>query len=324
MSIDRQTIRLNLAVDTNPRFSYPNLLMDNISKINYPVKIHKAGSCTCNRIQNKISQTKIKEGQKIVYILEKKWNDSEYEQFPNIIFITDNINNTNDNNADLMLYTLFQDSIPSRNLVKKYFNQYKWSLQTSISVRSIVNSMTTVCLCKDDLLLNKTTCNAGFIIVGSENQMKSISHCFNKYCQKTEFTKSFIIKLSNLHMVDKNQMGHTLDVFSKSKEKKLLDPSFYTLVGEETKDKKSDSLKYCFPFGKREWFYGKDETSFECAKRELYEELNIQFSENLWTQSQTSNQPQYIHRPGIMLFFLYLPHDTSVTYHNESDTIYLK
>lgn len=294
-----------------------------ITQVNYPIRIHEADCCKCLRINKKILKIKVKENHKIVYILEKMWKDVNYDQFPNIILITDEINSKNNDMAKLVLRQLFQDSISTRKLVKKYFEQYEWSLTSSTQVRSIVKNMTTICFCKDNLIIDKTTCNSGFIIIGTENQMKTISHCFNKYCQKTEYTKAYVIKMSNVDMVAKNQKGFNMSLLSTSNEKILLDNTLYTLVGEEKNGNNKHSPTYTFPFGKREWFNEIRESSFECAKRELYEELNIQFSSNIWAQSQLTNRPQYIHRSGIMLFFLHLTPNANIKYHDKSDTIYL-
>lgn len=65
------------------------------------------------------------------------------------------------------------------------------------------------------------------------------------------------------------------------------------------------------------------ETSFGCAKRELYEEFNIQFSNKIWEYDMKISGPKQIHKPGLMLYFLYLPSDLTVWYHKHSDTIYL-
>lgn len=296
----------------------------NIMKVNYSVRIHKMDMCKCVRIRKRIAQTKIKRGQKVVYAVEKLWKNSDHTQFPDIILITDSVIDEKNSSAHIALHFLFSDSVSARNLVNTYFRKYKWSFRKSVQVRSIVKQMMTICFCRNDLLVDKTTCNAGFIIVGTEPQMKSISHCFNRYCSKTEFLKAYIIQLSNIHLISKQQMQYNITIFSKSKEIKMLDSSYYTLVGEENhSDPQNRFSMFSFPFGKREWFSGTNESSLECAKRELFEELNIQFSQNIWTHSQKTNWPKYIYQPGIILFFLYLSPNTSIKYHDESDTIYL-
>lgn len=301
----------------------PNLNNNIITHgINYPVRVHKGKFCNCKRIQKKMFLTKLKPEQKIVYIIEKIWHNDYNKRFPNLILITDNTNDEKNTNADMILHTLFQKSLTSRNYIKKYFKKYEWSFEESITIRSLVRKMSTICFCRDDLLVDKTTCNSGFIIIGNEEQMKKISHCFNKYCQKTEYCELFIIKIANINMIDIKQMGYNLKIFLNSNELKLLDPYLYTLVGKENIPSDLNNITYSFTFGKREWFYGLEETSMECARRELYEEFNIQFSTNLWIQSQT-NHPKYIYRPGTMLYFIHLPEHTCIGYHKESDTIYL-
>jgi hypothetical protein len=303
-------------------------LYHTITKINYPVRIHSAQTCRCKRIQNKLDALKIKKGQKIIYIIEKIWNDDDFKDFPNYIYIMDNADNTRNDKfleANRVLNLLFNDLTNSRKYVVDYFKKYQWSKKTSIRARNIVRNMMTVCFCNNNLMLNDMTCNAGFILIGTKNHMETISHSFNKYVHKTEFSKICMVKIENITNLEKENIGHNIDVFQKSTEIKLLDPSLYTLVGIQSNNYLSDPqiMTYSFPFGKREWFGDAIENSFECAKRELYEEFNLQFSDKIWTYSNSVKGPQYIHYPGFKLYFLYLPEETTIWYHRRSDTICL-
>lgn len=297
-----------------------------VTKINYPVRIHEIKICKCKRIQTKILSLKLNINQQIIYIIEKLWNDEIYKKFPNFIYISDKINDLDHNNADKILNFLFEESAYMRRYIYEYFNKYEWSKDLSILVRKNVLNMSTICFCNDNLLVDKMMCNSGFIIIGTKEQMQIISHCFNKYVKKTEISKVCIIKIGNISKLNKKYINHNIELFIKSSEIKLINKSFYTLLGLQSKKYLSNPqiLTYSFPFGKREWYNNMIETSLECAKRELYEEFNLQFSKKIWDYSNSTNGPKHIHSPGSNLYFLHLPMELSIWYHKNSDTIYLE
>ncbi|XWV24765.1 putative divergent NUDIX hydrolase [Tupanvirus deep ocean] len=298
--------------------------------INYPIRLHSASDCKCIRIKNKLLNVKLKVDEQVVFILEKLWDDGEYKHCPPYVYITKKKDSNNDE-ANTALGILFGTSLEKRRIVMKYFHDFAWSPKKSIEVRKILRDLTSICFCLNKLTINEYTCNAGFVLFGSKDQLAYISHCFNKKVTKTEFSKVFLIKLSALHTI-RDKMAYNLIVFSKSKEYEIMaeNDNLYTLVGlqSELYLEKGEEATYNLPFGKREWCSDTIETSFECARRELYEEFNVQFSCALWDSSKAYSAslsiPYYIHRPGFMLYLMHINDTISINYHHASETIYLE
>lgn len=295
--------------------------------IDYPVRIHWMQNCTCKKVKSKLEILKIKPKVRIAYVLTKLWDDEKYKNLPNFIHISVNECDYDDKNAKLILKKLFTSSLESRNYVIEYFRKYIWSEEKSVRIRKIVNKMTSVCFCLNNLTINESTCNAGFAVIGSKSDLLLISHCFNKYVKKTEFDEMSTIKVSDLHHCQ-DKMAYNLKIFYHNKSHKIIGNdmvNFYTLLGKTSHEylDKNEEKSYSLAFGKREWCANNLETSFECAKRELYEEFNIQFSSTIWDFSESLNLPKKIHKSGFLLYFLYLPYNLSVKYHKNSDTILL-
>ncbi|XWV26008.1 putative divergent NUDIX hydrolase [Tupanvirus soda lake] len=297
--------------------------------INYPVRLHCTSNCTCYRIKKKLLSVKLKVDEQVVFILERLWNDEEYKHCPPYVYITRKKDCDNDE-ANSALGILFADTLEKRKYVMKYFHDFVWSSKKSIEVRKILKDLSSVCFCLNNLTINENTCNAGFALVGPKDQLAYISHCFNKEVTKTEFSKVFMIKLSALHII-KDKMAHNLLVFLRSMEYRTMakNDTLYILVGlhSEMYLEKDEEPTYDLPFGKREWCLDSMETSFECARRELYEEFNVQFSSALWDSSKAHSasvhMPYYIHKPGFMLYLMHINDTMSINYHHASETIYL-
>lgn len=290
--------------------------------INYSVRIHDLNLCACNRIISIISNVKVKKNEKIVYVIERLWHDQK--DMPRMIYIKEKKSEHCDEDAYSILKTLFEKSNENRQYVREYFLKYEWSFKKSCQIRDLVKKMPSICFCMKNILVNKSTCNSGFAIIGSKEKLSMISHCFNKYCHKTEIYRIFLVQISNLALLSNEEMGYSLSIFYKSKEFKTLDQSLYLLVGLQLDDFVNHSKKiFTLPFGKREWFSDTIESSFECAKRELYEEFNLQFSHNVWKQSCKLKTSPQIYYPGTMIYPLHIIDAISIKYHFKSDTIYL-
>lgn len=333
-----------------------------IASIDYPVRIHWTYNCTCKRILTKLTEETIDNYNEISCVLEKIWTNTKFpNRFCGFMCIKENRNNAIKLSS---LNSLFDSSMESRRNMINYFKNYQWLPCQSVVIRHITQTINSVCLCRDNLIIDKTTSNAGFVIIGNRNQMEKISHCFNKYTKKTEFSTVCYIKLDSISNIKKKNMDHTLLKFTKSSVYDQLrkNSSLYTLVGLQSEWNSDDSdidfstperrslldsagspsstperrslsdsansvdeskTVYGFPFGKREWCCDVIESSFDCAKRELYEEFNIQFSLSLWKYNETINMPKHIYTPGFILYVLYLSNNTLIGYHGQSDTIYL-
>ena len=308
--------------------------------VDYPVRIHATSTCCCTRIKSKFDTIKLQEGEQITHVVEKIWDDPEYKSKPKHIYLTQFSGIIEDKLIPILNH-FFRDSDDARKFVNEYFSKYNWFPSQSIEIRKIVNKLTSICYCVNNLIVDTTTCNAGFVIIGSNNQTKYISNFFNKNVTKTEFSEMFHFKLSALQNIDGRKIGHCLQKFMHSREFHFLKKNnkYYTLTGllSTTYLKGKDPTHNLpvglspnsgcqnqgldLPFGKREWCFDLNETSFECAKRELYEEFNIQFSSSIWKYSTSNNMPAHIHYPGFMLYFLYLPTKTFINYHSGSETI---
>ncbi|MEM0354012.1 MAG: hypothetical protein QXW79_00385 [Thermoplasmata archaeon] len=304
---------LHLAKNTNHQ----------IPKINYPVRIHRANICQCIRIKEVTKQLCLKGNENVVFIIERLWDDDIYKNFPKIMCLT---SCDYDENFDIMekdiLENLFEEMLFTRKFIIEYFKDYTWSPERSISVRNMVKNMNTICFCRYVLFLDKMHCNSGFAIIGNKKKVKIISHCFNKYIKYSrEYDKLCILKLSNIRNINSDMVEYNLNFFVESGVTKIIGSELYMLVGLGMK--KYGKPFYSLSFGKREWYLDIIETSLECAKRELYEEFNIQFSMELYQKSCSMGKPTYIYKPGSIIYFLYLDDESTIFYHHKSNTIYL-
>lgn len=68
---------------------------------------------------------------------------------------------------------IFEKSIKDRDYVKDYFLRYKWSSKKSYHIEILP-----ICFCMNNILIDKSTCNSGFTIIGSKEKLNRISHCF--------------------------------------------------------------------------------------------------------------------------------------------------
>lgn len=292
-------------------------LSDKRPNINYPVRIHYYKYCNCNRISKVLSVVKLSSREKIIYIIEKLWDDEIYRHHPKYIYLL------NQHNIQSKLESIFSETRDNRNKIISYFKKYKWCPITSQEIRNILKKMVSFCLCHS-INLAQNICNSGFVIIGKYDILKKLSHCFNKYINSQEFQKILFVKLKNIKHINQRYIDKNLDVFINSPQLAELDTEDYLIIGLRTeyKDLVGKNI-YSLPFGKREWYLDEIENSFVCAKRELYEEFNMQFSDKIFQATQKQKIPKYTYSPGFMLYFLYLDISTRIFYHAKSETIYL-
>lgn len=292
----------------------------------YPTRIHCRATCKCKRIMENDSVLKIITNldpqHEISYIIEKTWSDKQHMNFPKYIYIiSDPAQNDLEN-----IQTIYHDSLETRKTIFSHFSDYQWSREASIEMRSMVRNMISICFCHAELLVDQTTCNAGIALLGSKNNLNMIKYLFNKFVKKTEISELCICTLKDLKQFPQKETNHITYLFSCSQEVQKLDPNLCTLIGKESNTyyRRADDVNiHTFAFGKREWIPNAIETSTICARRELYEEFNIQVSKSILDFSQSINRPQHVYKPGNILYFVYLPSKIKITYHAESDTIYL-
>lgn len=282
--------------------------------VNYPVRLHFAWNCNCSRIKDTVSAINFGQVWPLCAI-EKLWNDDAYKEIPPFLFVVCPLGPVS--NPDGIIGTYFEQSCGIRKSIMAYFEKYEWSEEECIRMRQIVGRVPSICLCHNNLEAQDSW-NAGFIIVGTRSRIMGLSHAFNKYVQtKTEYSELHYERIGRLQHMPKAERGHNITLFVKSQQMKKLDPNLYVLVGLE-----SQKRRFSFPFGKREWHPDQKETSFNCAKRELYEEFNLQFSKEVYDRSCRLS-PDPITQGMSAMYFLHLDDETHVYYHAGSDTIYL-
>ena len=281
---------------------------ENVKQISYSVKIHDMKTCHCKRIT--CNKFKSLHGEVCLLALEKI-HDKE-----KLLYITGNPTS----NCEIILCNLFSDRLAVRHKISEYFRKYEWSESESCEMRKLLRGLPSICYCQCVTMSSPLTSNAGFVIIGNKQQMKTISHCFNKFVTPDEFMAVSIVKLSNIQLIKEELKSFNIIKLLESPAFAKLDQNAYTILGTDFEKKHMFSL----PFGKREWYPNNAETSYECAKRELYEECNIQFSKKLLEFSKTLDKDQYIASSGSILYFVYLPSSAKIFYHNESETIYIE
>ena len=104
--------------------------------------------------------------------------------------------------------------------------------------------------------------------------MEKISHIYNENIVADEFDKLCISKIDDLALIDENFYCHNVLIFLNSPQFNYYrGHDLYTILGYDDKNK-----KFSFAFGKNEWFHDNYETSYTCAKRELFEEFHILYT----------------------------------------------
>ena len=266
----------------------------------------------------------------VVYTIEKLYPDDKYRNYPQRIHICDKVYNNKIFDPEKFLCDMFgEDTYYKKHYVKEYFSNYKWSETSSVNVRKLLGKIPTICLggclttsSNRQKFDNK---NSGIILVGDKYQLSPISDIFNDCITKTEFVGLSVHGFDDLVNFKRSEYNHTIERVLKSGILSHIG-NYFTLLGSENNGFNRERLS--FSFGKREYYYGYVEDSFECAKREFFEEYNIQISPAILDHSKNlskrdSTKPARISDSESVLFFIYLPPILFVEYHKESDTIYI-
>lgn len=289
-------------------------------KINFNVKIHNMATCECRRIQNVCWYVNSKNiNINIVYVIERTWSDynTNYPKFIYIVREESVVNN--DEYCVAQLRKLFAQTCHIRNDIYNYFKNYIWDNHKSKLIRKSLAVNKSIGYCFSDLKYNINKANAGLVLVGTFLQMQKIANIFNNHSRKTEFESIQSIRIGQINKC--KNTSFSLQILAKLCSDKIIDNKFYTLIGYD-----KFRGEHTTSFGKREWYDTDTETSLICARRELYEELNIQISDNLLKKQDEINELKeyYIPHEGIILYFVYLIKGrTKIEYYNDSDTIYL-
>ncbi|AEQ60719.1 putative divergent nudix hydrolase [Acanthamoeba polyphaga mimivirus] len=293
--------------------------------INYPVRLHTI-RCHCDKICSSIRRLDTNIRHSVVYTIEKMYPDKRYESYPNRIHICDTVRNSKIFDSKKFLGQLFGDDLYYKKFfVKEYFEKYSDKhLHQTIRTRQLLDEIPSVCMC-NSFTQSVNNLNAGIVLLGDKHQLEPISLIFNQRVRKTEFSELFVYNTKDIDNISHRNSNHTLKRLKESKKlNKLSD--YHTLLGNEINVFNREILS--FSFGKREWYVDHTETSFECAKRELFEEFNIQISSNIFKYNKKllesePNKLKHIIDHESVLFFVYLPHILYVTYDVDSDTIFL-
>ena len=297
---------------------------NNEFNVNYPVRIHNLASCNCARITKAIVNPDGKYFTNVtnladLNIVEKIWNDPEYNKYPKMITISGD-----------KIDKLFNNQNEKRKKIFSYFENYNWSESDSVEIRNCLDTITTICFCQtinNKLFCNSAISNSGFVIVGTDKQIGKIAKCFNKNFGSTKFNKLDAMSLEKLALLADSEKDYTVNLLLDNEHfPKFIsnDTTKHTLVGHKSYNSKEVSTMYSLSFGKRQWFpNNNEESSFICAKRILFDEFNIQFSQKLYLANQSCNQLQIIENPGSILYFLHLTENISINYIAVSNVIYL-
>jgi hypothetical protein len=190
-------------------------------------------------------------------------------------------------------------------------------------MRQMVENNNTICFCSTEMSHELQTCNAGYVILGSKDQLECIANQFNENKFGTEMTELLVVNFQELQQLDSSRLEFNIEYVLSLEKIRQMDPNIYTMIGIN-----AENNNYSFVFGKREWYPNDNiETSVICAKRELYEEFNIQFSQKLEKRSAEKlnllNLDQYIKMPIFFMTVLYLPREITIDCYQKSKTIYI-
>lgn len=292
--------------------------------VDYPVRVHDYRTCECiivkQAYRNELKRTN--DNERIIYIVTKLYNDNNSRYKPKHIFVKQPIYSDHEKDNIEKLQNLFQPYMVKRDRIKQYFKSYQWSSLESMYIRQLVCEVPGICYCKYG---NKFR-NSGIILFGLKHQLNQIASHFNKSVVKTEFSKLYVMDMKSLQLKAR-PWGHSYQYFMQSQEYKILleNSTYCTLVGLESETYMKGAMpKLDFSFGKREWSPDDSETSFDCAKRELFEEFNIQISHELMHDSRKHcSFPKRIMTDDSLSYLIYLPYEVVIQYYPESDTIYI-
>lgn len=208
------------------------------------------------------------------------------------------------------LTRVFQERLADRQIIFNYFARYNLLVTKTVvkpettTVRRLIKAKSiNFCVKRANWL----EYNGGCLLFGDYNTLTRIAEIFNERMTKAEFIQLVVTKLKDL----KTTSNCVLRCQRYFKMRRLDE---YVLVGIDT------TGNYKMSFGKREWYPDEIECTRQCALRELFEEFNVELSDDI---IQTWNKNNVI-MWGIGAFHLFrLDANTNVKYDDESDTIFV-
>ena len=282
-----------------------------IVPIDYHVRIHQLSSCVCKNISSLFGGEKNRD--KFTYVIEKEWNDDHCKDKPKYIFVPKN-------NVTEYMNKLFGQYISSKKLIWKYFKKNKWSSASAEIIRFKIDNSIGMFICTNTAEPVKKFFNGGIFLIGSKNQMENISHLFNKNrCTNDEYDRLTICRVNSLpDLMHTYETSHSFSTVAKNIDMQNMTDDLYTIVGIE-----SFTNKLSFSFGKREWLTKLSEDSYDCAKRELFEEFHIQLSKNIYQMNSGVIEKNCISKNNTNIFMIWLSQDSQPVYYRQSKTIYI-
>lgn len=211
------------------------------------------------------------------------------------------------------LPSYFEHRYETRQKVFDYFAKYNTNpiernRVSAQEIRSIIRSSKTISFCPKRS--GKLEYNGGCVLTGDYDVLSEIATTFNERVTKTEFTSLHVVKLSDL-----TNTGRCVDRCNRYfKMFKMNGINKYVLVGVD-----AFTGLYKMSFGKREWYPDDVECSRQCAVRELFEEFNVEMSDETFKKFDTGKTIMW----GCGIFYLFDISETSVRYESDSDTIFI-
>lgn len=270
---------------------------DSEGKIHLNGKIHHRNTCKCVKLQ-KI----FKENPETEIIICKLYHDNPQEdKYPDYILIKNN------KLEEVVSFPI------ERKLINNYFSDHVGDLG---NVRRSVESISSLSYCNS--LLEEYP-NAGSILLGSLELVITMSGSFNYYFKNKlpEFQELLYCKISEIkHLKTKYKLDHTVIAFLKSTYYQAIIglDELYTILGWNSK-----TNTIGFSFGKREFIDSTSiEDSYQCAKRELFEEFRFNLSYDL---NQLNKNKYYVQYGCCRLYPLIIPPNTRIHFDDVSKTI---
>jgi hypothetical protein len=271
-----------------------------IKEINFSVKLHDMQICNCSRILQNIKFHKIPQ-HKLAFVLEKQcWDEDPTPDDPPFIYIEKNKFFTKNH-----LIKLFNESkIKSRSHIHKLIINMSHYISNNLCNVNKLHHTDYISISKCNNLMNREGVkNSGLIFVSNQSTMEKIAHIYNEKIKSdnvSEFNKLCISKIDDLKLIDEQYYNHTVLSFIKSSVyHKFLNRNLYTILGFDNK-----TNIFSFSFGKNEWYHDDNESSYACAKRELFEEFHILYSGKYTDKIVTNRCHFYIsHLIGNKIYF---------------------
>lgn len=280
------------------------------TQINYHTRLHEVGTCKCRNIARLFIDRDVS---LFKYVVEKEWDDAYCKNEPKYILVP------KDNFAG-HITSLFGENLGKKADVIKYFSTNEWSERRATEIRNKIFEARGTCMCTNTGSSNPRYFNSGMMLIGSKKQMEQISHLFNNFrCENNEYEKLSICKVTALpQLLGRCDTAFNFNIVAEKMEMNESLDSYYTLVGIE-----SFTNRLSFSFGKREWTLNYVETSYNCAKRELFEEFHIQLSKNIYEFNKEFAEKNCLRKNNTNIFITWLPENVTIVYNSNSKTIYV-